>query len=221
MIDELIGKSGVFVTATGTDVGKTYVSAILLKQLREGGVNAGYYKPALSGAYMCEGKLTAGDADYVCRTAKIDQNPSELVGYTFEQATSPHLAARLSNTKIDESAIMEKYHLLKSRYDFLVVEGAGGISCPLRVEEGTLLLIDIINMMQLEVVIVAPSGLGAINSTLLTIEYAKAHGAKILGVIMNMYDEKNLIHRDNKASIEELSGARVIAEIPFEKRLFL
>ena len=60
---------GLFVTATGTDVGKTYITALLLKTLRKAGYQAGYYKAALSGAEMTAQGMIPGDADYVCRTA--------------------------------------------------------------------------------------------------------------------------------------------------------
>lgn len=65
---------GIFVTATGTDIGKTYVTALIIKKLREYGINAGYYKAALSGAET----IKESDAGYVNQTAKINQNQNLL-----------------------------------------------------------------------------------------------------------------------------------------------
>ena len=84
---------GIFITGTGTDVGKTYTTALLLKKMRET-VNAGYYKAALSGAEIIDGKRMAGDAYRVCKTAGIDGNPNDYVSYIYDEAVSPHLAAR-------------------------------------------------------------------------------------------------------------------------------
>ena len=77
---------GIFVTATGTDVGKTYVSGLLVKALRARGINAGYFKPALSGAEREGGRLVPGDARWVCRTAGLPGDPADYVAYLYEQA---------------------------------------------------------------------------------------------------------------------------------------
>ena len=85
----------IFITATGTDVGKTYISALLVKKLRELGYNCGYFKPALSGAEVRNGKLIPGDCNYVLKTAGIDANPMDYVSYVFKLAVSPHLASEI------------------------------------------------------------------------------------------------------------------------------
>ena len=84
----------VFITATGTDVGKTYVSALLVKKMRNLGYNCGYYKPALSGAIrQSDGSLLPGDCDYVLKTSGLEVTPMDCLTYCFEEAVSPHLAA--------------------------------------------------------------------------------------------------------------------------------
>ena len=74
-------KRGIFVAGTGTDVGKTYVSALLVKSLRERGVNAGYFKPALSGAVREGERLVPGDAQMVCECAGLPGDPADYVAY--------------------------------------------------------------------------------------------------------------------------------------------
>lgn len=96
-------KKGVFITATGTDIGKTYVTALLLKKLRESSINAGYYKAALSGAYRKDGLLIPGDAEYIATTAGIPTPPADLVSYIYEPAVSPHLAAEMEHHPIELS----------------------------------------------------------------------------------------------------------------------
>ena len=155
---------GIFVTATGTDVGKTYVSGLLVKALRARGINAGYFKPALSGAEREGGRLVPGDARWVCRTAGLPGDPADYVAYLYEQAVSPHLAARLEGPPIELAAILERQRAVGERFAYLVAEGCGGLFCPLREGEPPLLLADVAAAIGFDLLLVAPSGLGAIHA---------------------------------------------------------
>ncbi len=204
----------IFVTATGTDIGKTYVSGLLVKKFRDAGLNCGYYKPALSGAIkQADGSLLPGDCDFVVRTSGLDVKPMDCVTYCFEEAVSPHLAAERQGVKIEKSLIKSEFQKREKDYDYLVVEGAGGITCPFNMKEEVLLLPDVIKTLDLDILIVADGGLGTINSVLLTVEYAKQQGLNIKGLILNNFDEKNFMHLDNKKQIERLTGIKVIATI--------
>ena len=88
---------GIFVTGTGTDVGKTYVTALIVKKLADAGIHAGYYKAALSGAESIE----ESDAGYVKKIAGITQEDSSLLSYLYQNAVSPHLAARIEGNPVD------------------------------------------------------------------------------------------------------------------------
>ena len=200
-----------FVTATGTDAGKTYVTALIVKRLREAGINAGYYKAALSGAEERGGKLVPGDADFVARTSGMTETPESLVSYVYKNPLSPHLAAQIEGNPPELDAIKRDFARALKKYDYLCVEGCGGIVCPIRWDERTIMLEDIIKACGLAVVIVAPSGLGSINSAVLTAEHARAAGIEVRGIIMNGYDETQLMHRDNKYMIERLAGVQVAA----------
>lgn len=204
---------GIFITATGTDAGKTYVSALIVKSMRERGFNCGYYKPALSGAEITnDGKIIPGDADYVLKTAGIEEPPENYVSYIFKPAVSPHLASEMENNPIKLEKIKSDFERIKKEFDYLLVEGAGGIVCPFNIEEG-ILLPDVIKALNLDTLLVADAGLGTINSTVLTAEYAKYHGINIKGIILNKFDENSLMQRDNKAQIEKLTGIKVVAEV--------
>lgn len=218
-------RKGIFITATGTDMGKTYISALILKHLRTNGLNAGYYKPILSGAYKENNKLILGDAEYVCNFSGLEESPDTLVSYTFETAVSPHLACHIEKKPpIEEIYIMDTYNSIKNKYDFLLVEGCGGIMCPLRIpytsslsyknKMKTLMLPDIIKLLDLDIIIIADAGLGTINSVLLTVEYANSRNINIIGIILNHYDEKNFLHRDNKKQIEFLTKLPVLECVP-------
>ena len=200
----------IFITATGTDVGKTYISALIVKMMRERGFNCGYFKPVLSGAEVVGGNLIPGDCSYVLNTAGIDSDPCKSASYIFKPAVSPHLASKIENKPIEIKKILMDFEKIKKDYEYVVVEGAGGITCPLRIDDRILLLPDLIKALGLSVLIVATSELGTLNSTLLTAEYAKANDINVIGIVLNKFNEKDFMQLDNKIQIERLTGLKVL-----------
>ena len=203
----------VFITATGTDIGKTYVSALVVKKMREAALNCGYYKPVLSGVREQNGKLTESDCNYVVNTAKLPVMADECVTYWWKEAVSPHLASKKAGEIIRTERILTDYNKICSKYDYILVEGAGGITCPLRLDNEIYLLKDLIKDLNIPIIIVADSGLGTINSTLLTVEYAKKNNIKINGIILNNFDSENYMHVDNFKQTEKLTSINVIATV--------
>lgn len=204
----------IFITATGTDIGKTYISALIVKKMREKGLNCGYFKPVLSGVKELAGHLVDSDANYVVQMADVPAIADECVSYWWKEAVSPHLAAKRMNQKIDISKIKYDFAQISKKYDYLLVEGAGGITCPLIIEKDEkYLLKDLIWELGLSTIIVADAGLGTINSTLLTVEYAKANGIEVEGIILNNYDSNNFMHWDNLEQVETLCGVNVVATV--------
>ena len=210
-----MNRKAVFVTATGTDIGKTYVSGLLVKKMRDLDFDCGYYKPALSGAIkQPDGSLLPGDCDFVVKTSGLKVNPTDCVTYCFEEAVSPHLAANRLGVEICPDKIKSEFLKNTEKYDYLVVEGAGGITCPFVItDKKVVLLPQIIKKLGLDVVIVADGGLGTINSVLLTVEYAKAQGLGIRGIILNNYLENDFMYEDNKSQVERLTGVKVVATV--------
>lgn len=207
-------EKGIFITGTGTDVGKTYVTALLVKTLRSRGIAAGYYKAALSGAQWRDGRLEPGDACHVNRTAGLGEEPEHMVSYIYEHAVSPHLAARWEENPVQLKKVMADYRAASERYPYLVVEGSGGIVCPIRWdEEQKLLLEDLILEMGLGALIVSDSGLGAINAAVLTAEYMKHKKIPVYGIIMNRFHSGDPMEEDNRNMIEALTGIPVIAVV--------
>lgn len=201
---------GIFITGTGTDIGKTYITALLLKKLRESR-DAVYYKAALSGAEMVGGRLTAGDAYHVCRTAAIPGEPNDYVSFIYKAPLSPHLAARLENSPVSMERIQAHFKRLCAEHDYVVAEGSGGIVCPIRCDEQQIMLTDIIRVLGLDIVIVSTAELGSINSAVLTFSYARSLGIGVRGFILNRYDRSELMQSDNFSMIERLTGTPVLA----------
>ncbi|MDO5397011.1 MAG: dethiobiotin synthase [bacterium] len=205
---------GIFITATGTDIGKTYVTALIVKKLHDAGINAGYYKAALSGAEYIDGRLVPGDADYVKRVSGINQSLESMVSYVYENAVSPHLAARIEGNPVEEYKVLEDFKAVCGKHDFVTAEGSGGIVCPIRFD-GTkkIFLEDIIKLLGLDTLVVADGGLGTINSAVTTCGYIRSRGIAVRGIILNNYDPESEMHRDNKAMIEQITKIPVIAEV--------
>ena len=213
---EMMSK-GLFVLGTGTDVGKTYATGLLLKYLRDNGFNASYFKAALSGAVKDkDGKLIPGDAVEVLSMAGLEEDTDFLVPYIYETAVSPHLASQIEGNPVDLDVVKEAYQSVGQKYDYIVVEGSGGIVCPIRYEwpksKSNIMLEDIIESLGIDVVLVADAGLGTINSVITTIEYLKNRNIHVCGILLNNFKDLPM-ERDNLKMIEELGGVEVIAKI--------
>lgn len=198
---------GLFITATGTDIGKTYVTALLVKKLREAKFNAGYYKAALSGADC----ISKSDAGFVNKVADIQQNERTLLSYLYKHAVSPHLAAQIEGNPVEKTKVLRDYKRVQTKYDYVTVEGSGGIVCPIRWDnKARYMLEDIIKWLNLPALIIADAGLGTINSVVLTVEYLQNHGIKTQGIILNHYTGGTM-QDDNIKMIEALTGKKVLA----------
>ena len=202
----------IFITGTGTDVGKTYVTGLIVKKLKEMGLNPAYYKAAMSGNDRdADGKLIPGDALFVKNTSGIEQSLETMCPYIYETAVSPHLASRLEGNPVDMDMVKKGFDKLTEEYDYLTMEGSGGILCPIRKDERNLYLEDVIKALDLSCIIVADAGLGTINSVVLTVEYMKAHGINAKALIFNNYIKGDVMQEDNIIMCEELTGLKTLA----------
>ncbi len=206
---------GYFVTATGTDVGKTFVTALLVKKWRGSGIDAGYYKAALSGAELRDSKWVAGDADYVKTMACLPDTQEQLVSYVYKEAVSPHLAARKEGNPVEIPKVRADFEAATKRHEFIFVEGSGGIICPIRYDDKRIFLADIMKELGLPLLVVTTAALGSINACVLTVEYARAKGLSVRGIIVNRYGmSKNLeMEDDNIAMMRDLTGLDILAKI--------
>ncbi len=201
-----------FITGTGTDVGKTYVTALIVKKLREGKKNPAYYKAAMSGnARGSDGRLIPGDALQVQTVAGITQPLESMCPYVYEAAVSPHLAARLEGNPVQLPVVRQTFHAVCRQYDYVTVEGSGGILCPLCFDGGSLRLDELVKKLKLPSLIVADAGLGTINSVVLTAEYMNAKGLPLKGIILNNFHPGNPMEEDNRFMCEYMTGLKVLA----------
>ena len=206
---------GYFVTATGTDVGKTFITALLVKKWRDSGIDAGYYKAALSGAELRDGKWVAGDADYVKRIANLPDAQEQLVSYVYKEAVSPHLAARKEGNPVELAKVKDDFDAARNRHEFIFAEGSGGIICPIRYDDQKIFLVDIMKTLDLPLVIVTTAALGSINACVLTVEYARSCGLDIRGLIVNRYGSSGNLEMedDNIRMMQDLTGLEILAKV--------
>ena len=205
---------GIFVTGTGTDVGKTYVTGLIIKKIKENGMTPGYFKAAMSGNEREEdGTLIPGDALWVKNVSGISQSVEEMCPYVYEHAYSPHLASRLEGNHVEMAVVLDNYRKVKEKYDYITVEGSGGILCPICFDEARIGLTDIIDEMELDCILVADAGLGTINSVVLTYEYMKNRNMNIKGMIFNHYKADNIMHEDNIRMCEYMTGLPTLAKV--------
>ncbi len=172
---------GLFVTGTDTDVGKTYVSSIILRELIDAGHSVGASKPACSGAVLKTGEPRWMDLDQLADAAGIS-NIDLICNQKFLAPLAPPVAARCEGQQPDLAAMQENFLAWNSRADIVVVEGVGGLLCPLTDQES---VADFAAWVEFPLLIVARLGLGTINHTLLTIEAAERRNLSIAGVILN------------------------------------
>lgn len=215
-----------FITGTGTDVGKTYVTGLIVKKLREGGASSAYYKAAMSGnERRPDGTLIPGDALQVKTMSGVEQPLEEMCPYIYETAVSPHLAAKIEGNPIEMECVLKNFDRVCGTYDYVTVEGSGGIFCPLRFDEQKIQLEDFIKARSLACLMIADAGLGTINAVVLTAEYMKARKIPVKGIIFNHYEPGNPLHEDNRLMCEAMTGLNVVAcvkdgdmdlDIPFE-----
>lgn len=205
----------IFITGTGTDVGKTYITGLIIKKLRDAGCQGGYYKAAVSGAAVAaDGSLIAGDAVYVNRFAEIGETQENLVSYVYKEAVSPHLAAQLTRKPIEMELIRQDFSRAKKKYEYLTMEGSGGIICPLRYDDSCrLVLDDMVQALGLGVLVVAEAGLGTINSVVLTIEHLQRRRIPVQGIIFNHFHSGDVMEEDNRRMVEVLTSVPVVAVV--------
>ena len=159
----------IFITGIGTDVGKTIVAAVITKAL-----HADYWKPIQAGK---EDGTDANRVSKLINDSSIKIHP-EL--YALNTPSSPHIAARIDQVKIDLDYIVQ--NIPKTNNNYLIIEGAGGIMVPLNEEE---FVIDLISRLNATVILVSKNYLGSINHSLLTAAMCKQRNIPVAGWIFN------------------------------------
>jgi dethiobiotin synthetase len=191
-----------FITGTDTNVGKTYITKLLVESLRAEGKYAVGFKP-----------ISCGDRDDAIILAAASGNLplDEVNPLHFSSAVAPHVAALLENKTINPAEIIASYKAISEKYDPVIVEGAGGWEVPIT---ETYFVSDLAKDLNLPVILVAANRLGALNHIFLTIAAIEAKGLKCAGIILNqLEDEMDTPMITNKGIIESLTNVPLLDHI--------
>ncbi|MCQ4164337.1 dethiobiotin synthase [Tahibacter harae] len=191
---------GIFITGTDTGVGKTQVSAALLRALVAGGCRAVGMKPVASGCEFSPGGWSNEDARALIEASHPQPAYADCNPYALHDAVAPHLAAAAQGVEIELGPIRAGYAALAASADFIVVEGAGGWAVPL---SPRLMQADIPRALGLDVVLVVGLRLGCINHALLSAAAIRADGCRLRGWIGNAIDPAQPLQRENIATLRE------------------
>jgi dethiobiotin synthetase len=198
---------GVFVTGTGTEVGKTIVAAALARTLAASGASVAVFKPAVTGLE------DPGEPDHALlrRAAGSGQADGEIAPYRYGPPASPHLAAALAGEAIDPDRLRSAAAAAAAAADELVCEGVGGLLVPLATGYTVR---DLAVDLGLPLVIAASPGLGTINHTLLTLEAARSAGLEVAMVALTPWsDAPTEVEASNLETIADVGEVRV-ATVP-------
>ena len=193
----------IFVTGTGTEVGKTVVAAAIARTAASAGRRVAVFKPCVTGLEE-EGEP---DHELLRRAAGSDQSDEEIAPYRYRPPASPHLAAAMAGEEIDTDRLLAAARAAANGADFLVCEGVGGLLVPL---SASYLVRDLAVALGYPLVIAASPGLGTINHTLLSVEAARAAGLEVASVVLTPWPgEPSEIERSNRETIAAIGDVAV------------
>ena len=212
---------GLFITGTDTEVGKTYVAALIVKDLVAAGYRVGVYKPVASDCVLDGPQLVSEDAVALWEAAGRPLNLDAVCPQRFQAPLAPHLAARNEGRELDTQLMRDGLARWVGECDIVVVEGAGGLMSPISDEE---YFADLAHDLKYPVLVVTPNVIGAINQTLQVLITASCFrgGIQVAGVILNdarMFDG-DLSMKTNREQIASRSRAPVLTRLGYEANEF-
>ncbi len=200
-----------FITGTDTGVGKTHIACEIVRELRAAGHRVGAFKPACSGASFETGGLPHwDDVDRLRVALGQDVSDDQLCPQRFLAPLAPPVAARQEGRAVDLETIQRGLDAWRSECDIVIVEGAGGLLCPLTDNQT---MADLAAQFGFPLLIVARLGLGTINHTLLTVEVARRRGLPLAGIVFNepTHLAEDLSSESNAAEVAARCDVPVLA----------
>jgi dethiobiotin synthetase len=204
---------GYFITGTDTGVGKTIVTAALAVVLREMGRDVGVMKPVASGCVRRREGLVSEDAELLAQAANVSEPLPEIAPIRLAESLAPTVAAARAGLPIDLAEMWAAWRRIRAAHELVLVEGIGGILCPVTPEQS---VADLAKKFGLPLLVVARSGLGTINHTALTVEAARRRGLEVAGIIINRYhhESTDLAEMTNPDEIQRVTGAAILGLVP-------
>ena len=209
-------RRGFFITGTDTDIGKTFVAAGIARALRTAGVNVGVFKPAASGCSQNGDEIVADDAVQLWEAAGRPKTLEDVCPFRYLAPLAPHLAARSEGRELVFSEMLQAFRVWDD-FEFMIVEGAGGLLSPIGDHE---FVADLALAFKLQLIVVAPNRIGTINQTLQTLMSASHYknGLPVSGVVVNNVDvdPDDVSRKSNVDELRKHSPCQIIVTIPFQ-----
>ena len=201
-------------TGTDTGVGKTAVSCGILRLLRREGVGVGAFKPMESG---WTGRGWPNDGRALATAAGLKAKREQVVPLVFRDAVAPLVGARLERTKIDWAHLDRAFAAMRDAHDLTIVEGSGGLAVPLTKD---VTVADMAHRWGLPLLLVARAGLGTLNHSALTVEFARLRHLGILGIVLTGASKKpQIAERTNPQVLHDMTGVDVLGSLPNDPRV--
>jgi len=207
---------GLFITGTDTGVGKTHIACQIVAASARAGIRVGAYKPACSGGEVdAAGRLDWPDVAALAAALPIEVPRGQICPQCFQVPLAPPSAAAAEERSVDAALLEQGVDRWRDDVDLLVVEGIGGLLCPLTETET---VADLAGRLGYPLVIVAALRLGVINHTLLTIEVARQRGLPIAGVLLNETGPDDGSNASSIAEITARADVPVLGVVPFDEQ---
>lgn len=206
-----------FVTATDTDIGKTYVCAGLAYALKKSGIDVGIMKPFACGIKQKTG-FSSNDLTTLTNAAMVDDAEDIINPFFFPISASPYTAAKNLGVKIDVEHVMKCFKKLDEIHDIVLIEGIGGIMTPILKDYA---IIDLIKDLMTNTIIVTSSKIGTINHTVLTCNMCKNMNIPIKGLIINNFDSTGYPIPELERDLSTLTDLPVLCSLPHMKKFNL
>ena len=217
LLDDILS-NGLFITGTDTNIGKTLISASLAWRLAKQYDNICIMKPFATSDRIFSKEFNSKDLCLLSKSINLKENQYNLNPFFYTIPASPYMASKILKIKPpDIKLALKKFNYLKKKYNFIVIEGIGGIMVPLNQKYN---LIDFIKLTRLSVVIVTTPQIGTLNHTLLTVEMCKNYDIPIDGIIFNKMPKKpSVVEQATPTFIEKLTNIPVLGIIPYYKNI--
>ena len=199
-----------FITATDTDIGKTYVCAGLAHSLKKLDIDVGIMKPFACGVKQKTG-FSSNDLTILSKAAMVNDAEELLNPFFFPIPASPYTAAKNLGVKIDINYLMKCFRKLDKIHDVMLVEGIGGIMTPILKDYA---IIDLIKDLEANTIIVTSSKIGTINHTIMTCNMCKNMKIPVKGLIINNFDSTGYPVSDLERDLNALTDLPVLCSLP-------
>lgn len=206
----------IFITATDTDSGKTFVATALVKALTNTANKVAVYKPISAGCNIINNELVNNDALLLKQVANCEQSITSINPIAFEEPIAPHIAANKANMVISVDDILLNYtDVINLAADYTITEGAGGWRLPLG--EGKFLS-EFVKQSEQQVILVVNMKLGCLNHAVLTYQSIIADGLECIGWVANCFEGMNYLE-ENIIELSSLLNAPIIARLGNEQSI--